>query len=363
MEQGTEFMSQTAEANDFQLPDPPQGPTVWAGSDMASRSDWITHLQSDALSVLEARIERFLASSQELASMSQRDMSHPLLDAMTDEWRTELLHGRGFLLVRGMPVDLWSHEKVAAAYFGLGLLLGAPRSQNAAGHLLGHVRDLGLSSDDPKVRIYQTTERQTFHTDSVDIVSLLCLKTARRGGESAIVSSMAIYDRMYRARPDLLACLFNTYPTDRRGEIPPGKKRFFEIPVFNHHADHLSAIYARRYITSAQQFPEARRLTDLEVEALDYFDALAEDENLHLKMTFRPGDMQFLHNHTILHDRLAYEDWQEPERKRHLLRLWLAAPDARPLPDVYAERYGTVTVGDRGGIVVEGTKATVPLHP
>lgn len=363
LEQGIKIMSLTATESGFHLPEPPVGPSVWAGRDMGTRSDWINHLGTDALTVLETRIERFLSEGRPLAQMARSHMADETLEVLTSAWRKELLLGRGFLLIRGMPVDQWSHAKVAAAYYGLGLLLGVPRSQNAAGHLLGHVRDLGLSTDDPKVRIYQTTERQTFHTDSVDIVGLLCLKTAKQGGESAIVSSMKIYERMYRDRPDLLACLFNRFPTDRRGEIPPGKQRFFEIPVYNWHQGFLSAIYARRYITSAQSFAEVRRLSDLEIEALDYFDALAEDPDLHLTMEFRPGDMQFLHNHTILHDRLSYEDWPEPERKRHLLRLWLAAPGARPLPDVYAERYGAVTVGDRGGIVVEGTELTVPLQP
>ena len=84
---------------------------------------------------------------------------------------------------------------------------------------------------------------------------------------------------------------------------------------------------------------------------------------MRLDMEFRPGDMQFVHNHTTLHDRTAFEDWPEPERKRHLLRLWLAAPGARPLPPAYAERYGSVTIGDRGGIICSGTKLHAPLEP
>lgn len=356
-------MSLTASETVGHLPAPPDGPSVWTGPQMRDRTDWITHLDSDFIARLGDRVDGFLSRKEPLDRLTRQDLADPVLEKAVSAWSRELLQGRGFLLLRGMPVDAWSHEKIAAAYYGLGLLMGVPRSQNGKGHLLGHVRDLGLSTDDPKVRIYQTTERQTFHTDSVDVVGLLCLKTAKRGGESAIVSSMAIYDRMYRECPDLLAELFHAFPTDRRGEIPPGKKRFFEIPVFNHHAGHLSAIYARRYITSAQKFEEARRLTAREIEALDRFDALAEDPEMHLTMEFRPGDMQFLHNHTILHDRLSYEDWPEPERKRHLLRLWLAMPGARPLPEIYAERYGAVTIGDRGGIVVEGTQLTVPLQP
>jgi hypothetical protein len=173
---------------------------------------------------------------------------------------------------------------------------------------------------------------------------------------------MTIYNLMAQHRLDLARRLFEPFSTDRRGEVPEGKKPFFNIPVFNDYKGNLSVIYARRYIQSGQRFAEARRLTDLDLEALDYFDVLANDPKLRLDMELRPGDMQFLHNHTILHDRTAYVDWDDPDRKRHLLRLWLAPDDARPLPDVYAERYGSTTPGDRGGIICKGTQLHAPLQ-
>jgi hypothetical protein len=133
--------------------------------------------------------------------------------------------------------------------------------------------------------------------------------------------------------------------------------------VFNEHDGHLSVLYSRLHIGSAQRFPEARRLTEADIEALDMFAALAGDPELRLDMTFMPGDIQFLHNHTILHSRTAYEDWSEVERKRHLLRLWLSPPGARPLPAVFAEAYGSTTIGDRGGIICKDTKLHAPLVP
>jgi hypothetical protein len=144
--------------------------------------------------------------------------------------------------------------------------------------------------------------------------------------------------------------------------VPEGKKPYFEIPVYNHHAGYLSAIYARRYIESARRFDDVPAFTDDQREALDLFDSLANDPAINLNMDFQPGDMQLVHNHTILHDRTAYEDWDEPEKKRHLLRLWLAVPGARPLPEIYAERYGQVTIGDRGGIIVPGSRLNAPLE-
>jgi hypothetical protein len=272
------------------------------------------------------------------------------------------LNGRGFALLRGLPVERWSRLEAVIAFFGIGTHLGAARPQNAKGHALGHVKDLGLSSRDPNTRIYQTRERQTYHTDSCDVVALLCLRPAKSGGLSSLVSSVTIFNEMRRRRPDLAEVLFEPIETDRRGEMDTGQKPFFNIPVFNWREGLLSTIYQRQYIESARRFPEVPPLTPQQVEALDLFDTLANDPALHLQMEFLPGDVQLVHNHTLLHDRTAFEDWPEPEHKRHLLRLWLAPPNARPLPPIYAERYGRITPGDRGGVTTPGMKLTAPLE-
>jgi hypothetical protein len=279
------------------------------------------------------------------------------------ELLAELLEGRGFVLLRGLPVGRWTREEQAIAYMGLGAWLGRPRSQNAKGHLLGHVKDLGLDIRNPNVRYYQTNRRLDYHTDSVDIVGLLCLKAAKAGGESYLASSMTLYNEVLRRRPDLLPALFEPFPTDRRGEVPRGMKPWFDMPVFHWHAGRLSCIYVRQYIESAQKsFPEARRLTRAQVEAMDLLDTLCNDPQIHLAMEFLPGDVQLLHNHQILHSRGDFENWPEPERQRHLLRLWLAPPQARPLPEVFAPRYGSTVPGERGGIFLEGTTPKVPLE-
>jgi hypothetical protein len=223
--------------------------------------------------------------------------------------------------------------------------------------------DMGLNADDPNVRIYQTHERQTFHTDSSDIVGLVCLQQAKAGGDSALVSSNSIYNAMRRDHPALAAALFDPIATDRRGDVAAGQLPYFEIPVFTWHAQLMSTIYQRQYIDSAQRFESAMRLTPLHVEALDCFDALANDTRLNFLMRLEPGDMQFVHNHTLLHDRTAFEDWQEPARKRHLLRLWLSSPQARSLPPVWAQRYGSTEPGERGGVMVPDASWIAPLNP
>jgi alpha-ketoglutarate-dependent taurine dioxygenase len=164
-----------------------------------------------------------------------------------------------------------------------------------------------------------------------------------------------MYNAMRRDRPDLLALLFEGIATDRRGEVPAGEKPYFTIPVFNWHAGFLTVIYQRQYIDSAQRFADAPRLTAKHVEALDCFDALANDPRRNFSMRLAPGDMQFVYNHSLLHDRTGFVDWPEPGRKRHMLRLWLSVPGDRPLPACFAQRYGTIEIGNRGGVNVAGT--------
>ena len=346
----------------FELPPEQHGPAVWKGPEMAARSDWIESLTPADIAEIEAAAVPLAAREADIAALGAADFPLPTLAPRLARIRRELLDGRGFALLRGLPVARWSTRLSATAFFGLGTHLGPALSQNAQGHVLGHVRDLGLRSDDPAVRIYQTAERQTFHTDSADIVGLLCLQTARAGGDSALVSSSTLWNELRRRRPDLARRLLEPIATDRRGEVAQGELPFFTIPVFNAHDGLMSAIYQRQYIDSAQRHPEAPRLTPAHVEALDLLDALADDPALHFLMRLEPGDIQWVHNHTLLHDRTAFTDWPEPERRRHLLRLWLAPPDARPLPAVFAQRYGSVVAGARGGVTPKSGRRVAPLE-
>ncbi len=342
-----------------ELPSEIGGPSAWYGPDMLRQPDWLGHFTSAEIAEIDAALAGLQADP---AHLTAADFPLPTLGPRLAAIRDEVLHGRGFALLRGLPVQRWDQRSAAIAFLGLGSHIGSARSQNAKGHLLGHVKDMGLSSDDPNVRIYQTHERQTFHTDSCDIVGLLCLQEARKGGDSALVSSVTIFNEMRRRRPDLAALLFEPVETDRRGEVPVGEKPYFTIPVYSWHEGHLNAIYQRQYIESARRFADVPPLTAAQVEALDLFDALANDPALNFHMRLQPGDVQLVHNHTLLHDRTAFEDWAEPAKRRHLLRLWLAPANARPLPAFFAQRYGSVEPGARGGIIVPGTRLTVPYE-
>src|SRR5690348_2302044 len=232
----------------FELPPEQTGAAAWYGPEMARRTDWLMPLSPADVAEMEAAVQPLAAREADIATITLQDFALPTLGSrLKARVRDEVLNGRGFLLLRGLPVERWTIRESAVAFYGLGAHLGSARSQNGKGHVLGHVKDLGLASNDPNVRIYQTHERQTFHTDSCDIVGLLCLKTAKSGGLSALVSSTTIFNEMRRRRPDLLKLLFQPVATDRRGEVPEGQQPYFQIPTFSWHQGFLTAIYQRQY--------------------------------------------------------------------------------------------------------------------
>ncbi|MGI9203910.1 MAG: TauD/TfdA family dioxygenase [Woeseiaceae bacterium] len=334
------------------IPDAPvAGPHAWIGAEMATTpNQWRVTLSPDQLGDLEAAASHFVALGKDVLEITERDFPLRQFDKYLSGLRGRLLRGAGFEVLRGLPTDKYTEEYASVIFCGIGAHLGNARSQNKRGDMLGHVRNTGASSDDPNTRIYQTAERQTFHTDSADVVGLLCLQEAREGGLSLLVSASTIYNRMRALRPDLAALLFDPIATDRRGEVPEGARPYMEIPPLSWHEGFLTVFYQRQYIDSAQRFESAMALTPAHIEALDMFDALANDPELNLSMRLRPGDMQFVYNHAQLHDRTSFTDCPNPAKRRHLLRLWLSIPGDRPLPECFKERYGSIEVGNRGGI-------------
>jgi alpha-ketoglutarate-dependent taurine dioxygenase len=338
-----------------------EGAGAWIGEVIQNDSSWIVHWNSEQIAELESAADHFLKSGVALEDISPESFPLKKLAPFVAQTLHELLAGRGFVLLRGLPIQSWSIEKAAAVYMGLGRHMGSLRSSNGKGHLLGHVRDQGVKVE-AGVRFYQTNRKLDYHTDSADIVGLLCLQKAKAGGESFIASSMALYNKLVERRPDLISAMFAPYPTDRRGEVPEGRDPWFEIPIFNWYQGHLSCVYLRHYIEDAQRlYPAAPRLTREQVEVMDEIDAILQEPGFALQMAFEQGDIQLLHNHQILHSRNDFENWPDPKLQRHLLRLWIAPLTARPLPAYFDSRWGSVTPGDRGGILVPGTKLSVEL--
>lgn len=301
------------------------GAAVWRTADVLADPSWSIQLSEQQREVIAAAGRAAAAAGHTVDTLATTEVELPGMQQAVAQWSEMLEVGRGFLLLRGFPIDQLSAHETELAYVALGRLLGTPVGQNKTADLLTHVRDERLPADAGKVRLYRTRERQDFHTDGADIIGLLCLHGAVRGGESKIVSSWALYNELLARRPELLEALYQPMAWDLQGDVAEGQQPWFSLPPLNDVGGAPRLFYLGWYIRDAQQHADAPRLTDLQLQAMELLEALANDPTFHVEMQFQPGDVQFINNGRILHAREAYDDDPDPAQRRHLLRLWLAA--------------------------------------
>jgi hypothetical protein len=264
----------------------------------------------------------------------------------------EVTHGRGFALLRGLPVQRFSREQLRALYWEIGLALGTPVTQNAQGEAIAEITDHGLDANAVGVKPSMTNAEQRPHSDPCDVVSLLCVQPAKEGGLSRIASSLAIYNRLVEEEPPAFTALHRGFHHDLRGDETPEAPHGctpVPIPVYRWHGGLLSCVFNA---SSARQAARRmnRPLPAEELALLDRIVELAQADEFRLDMSFQPGDIQLLNNHTVVHWRTAYTDWPEPERKRRLYRLWINRPGERPVDPAFHRGYIT---GSNAGIPVQ----------
>lgn len=305
---------------------PVQSPAAWRGVEMRAQPErWIVPLSASDIAEIRAAVQTAIRMGKPMGAMTHADFPLPSLGAKVRTW-AELVHrGRGFVLIRGVPVADWSTAECEMFFWCLGQFLGLPGAQNPQNDLLGHVRDQ-RSGDD--VRFYRTNKALAVHTDTADIVGLLCLQPAREGGLSRIASSVAVYNELLHRAPHLAPLLFKPFWFDTKGE---GGVRAFPIAPCRYGGGVLRSFWQSDYYRSVERYEHVPRLTPDEHTLLDTYDAIANSPEFYLDMELQAGDVQLLSNHTCLHARTAFTDWPEPERRRHLLRLWISVPERRPL--------------------------------
>lgn len=312
-------------------------PSAWQGSRWESDQSWIYTLNAAAVGELRRALRAARDAGRELFQIEPQYFPLPTFNEIRDHILADLEGGRGFALIRGLPVEDQSSDAAAMLFWGLGVHLGTPEPQDAAGNLIHHVRDTGrdLSQDD--VRKYQTNQDIPFHNDGSDVFLLLCLRNAKSGGRSRLISSTAVFNEIVHRRPDLTEVLQQPFDFDARGQQLDGEPRAQRVPIYNYHEGHLSTVHKRFYIDLAQRFPEVPPLTAEQTEALDLFDEIAAEPGMCFEFDMQPGDILAASNYDILHCRTAFEDHEEPARRRHMMRLWVTIPNGRPLPPVFAQ--------------------------
>lgn len=303
-------------------------PAGWHPRDLRGTDMWIYRLSEDEVAEVLAAVAFMESQGIALKDATRDDFPLPRLGPRLQEIRHELMEGRGFAMIRGLPVEGRGIGQTAVAFWGIGSHLGRVTSQNSQGHLLGHVKDLG--GDYAKVRGYTTRAEMKFHCDSADILSLCCLHPAKSGGAHRICSSVTLYNEMLKRRPDLVRELTFRFYRTRKGSIPPGETEpWIREAIFSIHEGYFAARGAGAFLFKAQALPGVPKITDAQREAIKTFFEIADE--IALDIEFTPGDITYVMNHVTMHARTEYEDWPESERKRHLLRLWLTTDGYRPV--------------------------------
>lgn len=337
-----------------QLMKPVVGPSAWRREELEASRAYVYRLsEAEAGELLDA-VDALEARGTELKDAKREDFPLPILGPALEDIRAEVVDGRGFAFIRGMPIEGRSRFQQAAAFWGIGTHIGRAVSQNGKGHLLGHVKNLGGDVTTPTGRGYNSAQQLDFHSDSCDVFGLCCLKTAKSGGQHRIVSSVTLYNEMLARRPDLAEELTFRFYRTRRGELPPGETTpWTRQPGFSVTDGVFSARGISSTVMRAQGMPGVPDLTPTQLEAIGMYKALASE--LAMDIDFEPGDISLVLNYVALHARSEYEDWPEPERRRHLLRLWLSLDGARPI-------HADIERDLHDGIIEDGTVLHAPLE-
>ncbi len=309
------------------------GNSVWNAADLENNEDWIYYLSERDLAELETALRFQQASSIPFPFFGRTEFPLNNLGTVLAEVAEELENGRGFVLLRGLPVELYSNEEINSIYFGLALYLGQPVGQNPQGDLIGEVMNIG-DLEDKNTRVYQTNLYLPYHTDPSDVVGLLCIRKAKTGGLSSLVSVHAVYNELLTRFPEYLGLFYKQWYYAHLGEDLPSLTSLFAL-----HEGKLNFRYLRQYIELGHELRD-QPLSEVEVEALDILDSIIQMPDLRLDMMLEPGDIQLANNHLVLHSRTSFEDFAEPEKRRKLLRLWLRMPNARKQPPGFPGRNG-----------------------
>jgi len=326
------------------------GPADWRGPTLAASTDWIHVFSSDEITEIEAALAIAKSRGKSLETLTRDDFPLPRVSERIALARDYLENQKGIFQFRGIKIDGYSKDDLRLLFWGLGRHIGTAVSQSRDGDVLGDVRNVGIDIHSPEGRGYKSNQRLNFHTDSADVVGLFVLRTAMRGGLSKVASSVAAHDEILRRRPDLLEELYRPFYWSWNGQEPPGALPYYQQPIFTVHEGRFSCRYIRGQIANAQRFAQVPRLTPAQIEALDLLDSITNDDAFHITYEFKPGDLQLLNNHICFHARTAFEDYPEHDRRRHLLRMWLAVPNSRPLSPLMSTIYQDRSPGAvRGG--------------
>jgi len=327
-------------------------PKAWLASDIKNSSDWVRPLLESERQALRSGLDKFLRLGRPVEESTGRDFDFGDLGTLLRDLDEQLSRGFGLVVLKGFPIEDLSEDEVKALYWGFTNHLGVLRPQGKNSALINHVRDAGGVYRAAGGRGYNTNVELDFHVDFSDLVGLLCIKDAKSGGTSKACSSMALFEHLKREAPDLASALMEPLYYSRQDEEAPDEPPFYMTPVVAFEEGRFSCRYTRNHIRYAARHEGAKAPSDRQEQAMEWMDAAAKTEKFTFDMRLTPGDLQLINNHVVLHSRTAYEDHEEPEKRRSLLRTWISTPNSQPLSPMMVQAFHDHRAGAvRGGIV------------
>jgi hypothetical protein len=326
-------------------------PAAWMGAELARGDDWLIPLTREHQDELRGFISEAKKRGLRLQDIGPDTFPLRALKPVVESVVSEIEGGLGIVVLRGLDLTGLSADDAGLAYFAIGAALGRPIRQNAKGHLLGHVQDTGRDiMKDPNTRGYQTRIALPFHTDtSTDLLGLLCYRKSRSGGKSSLAPLLTIYNRLLEEAPQLIDTLYERFHYDCREEFHRDGTPFYSRAAASVCEGRLSLRHNSGYARTAQRIESCPRLTEAQNEVMSLIDRLAFDEEIRFDVQLEEGDMLFINNYQVMHARSAFEDYDETERKRHLMRLWLYLHRGRRLQPDFDNRDTIITTeGDQG---------------
>lgn len=316
----------------------------WVAEDLKTNTQWLYRWSPAELEIMDRALQRAKAEGLTFDTMTKENFHLEGLRPAVERMLTEIEEGLGFFVLRGVPAERYTKDEMRMLYWGMGLHIGTAVTQSNRGDMLGDVRNFGVDTFSKKGRGYMSNQFLQFHSDTCDVVCLMVLRAAKAGGLSRFCSSLAIHDEVAKTRPDLLEELYKPFYMSWKGQEAPGELPYYQQPVFTREQGIPASRFIPQHIIghNVPTPPELPPLTAKQKEAVEYLETLANDPRFYGEMMFEPGDMQFMNNHVMWHSRTEFEDYEEDDRRRHLIRMWLSVPNSRPLNDsmnaIYRDR-------------------------
>lgn len=308
---------------------------AWIGDDIAQKTDWIYHLSPHLLTIFDQSLTVLAEKNLVAPHFIRSDVviRDPIFLQEIAYISNELENGYGFIVIRGLSPQRYTELELTNIYYLMGLYMGQPVTQNARGDLIGYVENIG-DKNQKMTRVYETNSYLPYHADLSDVVGLLSIRKAHRGGLSSIVSSSTVYNRILAEYPEYLGYFYHPTWYDHLGEVEPSL-----TPIFSYFDGKLACRYLRYYIELGHDRKHVP-LSQIQIDALNIFDQMSHHPHLRLDMMLEPGDIQFCNNYCVMHSRSSFEDDDDLKKRRKLLRLWLQMPNARRLAKDFPGRNG-----------------------